>query len=209
MASRALHRHRLPLLLLLTACNRGPSREEALAAIRAVRPSMDSVPVAEVVWRDGPPWFSCAEVIAKLRSGADSTAVRRQVGNWHDLVRAGWLVVRDTAIGAVADPGWCAAQLTPQGARQAQRWEAIGVAGFPTGALRRGWSVPVGTRHIAVERAPRRSGDTVATAEYLLTVSPNVNGRALGAARDTIRSTATLVRREGRWVVRRPAPGGR
>lgn len=192
-------------ILLLSSCARGPSRDEALAALRAMRPEVDSIPIVEMVWRDGPPWFSCSEVVAKLRSGVDSLAVRRQVGNWHDLVRAGWIVVRDTASGPVADPGWCAAQLTPVGTQQSQAWAPLAVAGFPTGGTRRGWSVPAGVRRVAVDDAPRATSDSEATVRYLEAVVPNANGRVLGSARDTARFTATIVRRDGRWVVRKPS----
>lgn len=199
------HPPRLPLTLLLllaASCARGPSRDEALAAIRAMRPPVDSLPVVEVVWGDGPPWFSCAEVVAKLRSGVDSAAVRRQVGNWHDLVTAGWLVMHDTAKGPVADPGWCAARLTPTGSQRADNWSPLDVAGFPTGDARHGWSVPAGTRRVSVVDAPRVTSDSEATVQYLETIAPNPNGRAMGSARDTVRYWATIVRRDGRWVVR-------
>src|SRR5436305_1171019 len=67
--------HRGPLLfslLTLSACSRGPSANEAMAAFRAAKPGVDSAPVHVRIWADGPPWFSCAEVTAKLRSRSDS-----------------------------------------------------------------------------------------------------------------------------------------
>ena len=90
--------------LAVTACNPAPSRSEALEALRAAAPGIDTTTVFDRVWQDGPPWFSCAEVIAKFASPVDSAAVRDQVGNWRPLVLAGWLVLRDTASGVVSDP---------------------------------------------------------------------------------------------------------
>ena len=53
-------------------------------------PGSDTATVFERVWRDGPPWFSCVEVIAKFTTPLDSAVVRDQVGNWKPLVLAGW-----------------------------------------------------------------------------------------------------------------------
>ena len=63
------------LLLSLAACARGPSREEALRAIRAAQPALEQTDLIGRVWQDGPPWFSCADVIAKFTTAIDSAAV--------------------------------------------------------------------------------------------------------------------------------------
>ena len=60
----------------LTACNPAPSRSEALEALRAAAPGIDTTTVFARVWQDGPPWFSCAEVLAKFTSRIDSAVVR-------------------------------------------------------------------------------------------------------------------------------------
>src|SRR5205085_9426816 len=80
----------LLLLTLLAACDRRPSGSEALSAIRASSGALDTAPVEGRGWQDGPPWFSCAEVISKLGGRADRAAVHDQVGNWKSLVVAGW-----------------------------------------------------------------------------------------------------------------------
>jgi hypothetical protein len=186
---------------LLSACNPAPSRSEALDAIKAASPGSDTATVFVRVWRDGPPWFSCAEVIAKFTSPVDSAIVRDQVGNWKPLVLAGWLVLRDTASGVVADPGWCVGKLADSTARRAGGWIPILGDSFPTRSLRRGWRVPVGTRRLEVIEAPRASHRDSATTEYVVTVAPNANGVATGADRDSTFAEAQLVRRDGRWRV--------
>lgn len=198
-------------LALLGACSRGPSRDEALAAIRAAQPGVEGATVTGRVWQDGPPWFSCAEVSAKIRSGVDSAVVRGQLGNWRDLAGAGWMTLRDTAAGAVVDPGWCALRPTAAGAPAVARWAPTPGPEFPTGQARRGWTMPVGSRAIAVDRAPERAGDDAAVAEYLVVIRPNDDGRAVGAARDTTRYLADLRRVGGRWrvtTIRRAPPDG-
>jgi hypothetical protein len=187
--------------LALAACNRGPSRSEALQALRAATPGIDTTTVFARVWQDGPPWFSCAEVIAKFTSPVDSAAVRDQVGNWKPLVLAGWLVLRDTSSGIVSDPGWCTGKLADAPARLAGGWIPIVGDSFPTHALRRGWRVPVGTVRLAVTEAPKavRSGE--ATVDYVATIAPNGNGVAAGADRDTTFGVAELRQRDGRWEV--------
>jgi len=196
----------LPLALLvsalvLTACSPAPSRSEALDALRAAAPGIDTTTAYARVWRDGPPWFSCAEVIAKFATAADSAVVRDQVGNWKPLVLAGWLVLRDTARGVVSDPGWCTGKLADEPARLAGGWIPIVGDSMPTHTLRRGWRVPVGTRHLAVVAAPRAITPDTATVEYVATIAPNANGAATGADRDSTFAIAELHRMDGRWRV--------
>jgi hypothetical protein len=185
--------------VLLSACNPAPSRSEALEAIEAASPGSDTTTVFARVWQDGPPWFSCAEVIAKFTSPLDSAAVRDQVGNWKPLVLAGWLVLRDTSKGVVSDPGWCVGKLSDPTARRAGGWIPILGDSFPTRTLRRGWRVPVGTRRFAILGAPKASRRDSATADYVVTVAPNANGVAVGADRDSVFAEARLIRRDGRW----------
>ena len=187
--------------IAITACKPAPSRSEALAALRAAAPGIDTTTVFARVWQDGPPWFSCAEVIAKFTTPLDSAVVRDQVGNWKPLVLAGWLVVRDTASGVVSDPGWCTGKLTDPAARQAGGWIPIVGDTFPTRALRRGWRVPVGTRRLVIGAAPRTVAPDVATVEYVATVSPNANGAAVGADRDSTYAVAELRKHDGQWRV--------
>jgi hypothetical protein len=196
----------VPLILLLsafalTACNPAPSRSEALEALRAAAPAIDTTTVFARVWQDGPPWFSCAEVIAKFTTPLDSAAVRKEVGNWRPLVLAGWLVLRDTARGVVSDPGWCAGKLSDPPSRQAGGWIPIVGDSFPTHALRRGWRVPVGTRRLAVTAAPRAVRTGEATVDYVATIAPNANGVAVGADRDTTFGVAELRQHDGTWRV--------
>jgi hypothetical protein len=197
---------RIPITVLLSAlalaaCNPAPSRSEALEALRAAAPAIDTTTVFERVWQDGPPWFSCAEVIAKFTTPIDSAAVRDQVGNWKPLVLAGWLVLRDTARGVVSDPGWCTGKLADAPARLAGGWIPIVGDSFPTHALRRGWRVPVGTRRLAVTASPKLVQKDEATVDYVATIAPNGNGVAVGADRDTTFGVAELRQRDGRWSV--------
>lgn len=201
---------RVPFLLLLaalTACSRGPTRDEALAAIRAGRPGVDSAVVQGRVWQDGPPWFSCAEVLAKVGTPHDSAVVRDQLGNWKPLVAHGWITLRDSASGPVADPGWCTVRLTPAGQENAARWSVSNGPEFPTGQPRRGWTMAVGRQRVEVPRAPVSSEKDIATAEYLVRVVPNADGVATGADRDTARFVADLRRVDGGWqmIASRPA----
>ena len=114
--------HPLILLLTLASCRRAPNRAEAVRALRAARPGLDSATVTVRVWTDGPPWFSCAEVITKLRSDKDRAVVRDAVGHWRSLVLAHWVTLRDTAAGPVVEPGWCVATLRDTSARLAAGW---------------------------------------------------------------------------------------
>lgn len=193
-------------LAFLGACGRGPSRDEARAAILAARPGVEGAPVTGRVWQDGPPWFSCAEVRAKISSGVDSAVVRDQVENWKDLVTTGWATLRDTSHGVVVDPGWCVLRLTPAGAASLGRWTASPGPAFPAGQPRRGWTTVVGRRAVVVDESPRRLDDASAVAEYLLVTTPNEDGQAVNAARDTARFNATLRRVDGRWRVASIAP---
>ncbi len=188
------------ILAASSACRPAPSREEALAAMRRARPALDSGTVVARVWRDGPPWFSCAEVLAKLRSSADSAAVRDQVGNWHPLVKQSWLILRDTAAGTVTEPGWCEAKLAG-GAASAAHWAPFAGDPFPTGEARRGWTVPVGRPKLTIAGPAHATGRDSARAEFLVSIVPNEDGRALEADRDTTRFTAALVKRDGGWQV--------
>ena len=186
---------------VLTACNPAPSRSEALDALRGAAPGIDTTTAYARVWQDGPPWFSCAEVIAKFASATDSAVVRDQVGNWKPLVLAGWLVLRDSAQGAVSEPGWCTGKLTDEPARRAGGWIPIVGDSLPTRSLRRGWRVPVGRRHLAIVAPPKAIAADSATVEYVATVAPNANGAATGADRDSTFGIAELHRMDGRWRV--------
>ena len=126
---RVCHLH-LPLLIAafawtVTGCDRAPSREVTLAALRANAPGLDTTIVHVRVWQDGPPWFACSEVIAKFTSPVDASVVRDEVGNWKPLVVSGWLVLRDSAAGVVSDPGWCTAKLAGASAAAAVAWVPI------------------------------------------------------------------------------------
>jgi hypothetical protein len=192
---------------LVTSCARGPSREEALAAIRAAQPAIEQTDVIGRVWQDGPPWFSCAEVIAKFSTNADSAAVRDAVGNWKPLVVAGWIVLRDSASGPVAEPGWCTANPTSSGAQAIAAWSVAPGPTFPTGQARRGWTMVVGRKRLAMTTSPRLTGDAEASAPYLVTIAPNASGTAVGAGADTTRFVAALRKDGGGWrmVSSRPA----
>ena len=196
----------LPLAVLTaaaiaTACNSAPSRSEALDALRSASPGVDTAIVLARVWQDGPPWFSCAEVIAKFTSPLDSTAVRDQMGNWKSLVVAGWLMVRDTASGPLSDPGWCTAKLADLPARLAGGWIPIVGDSFPVLGRRRGWRVPIGTRRLGVLASTRGTDRDAATVAYVATVAANANGVAVGADRDSVFGIADLRRSDGRWRV--------
>ena len=185
----------------VSACNRAPNREEVLAALRENAPGLDTTIVHVRVWQDGPAWFACSEVIAKFTSPVDASAVRDDVGNWKPLVVSGWLVLRDSSAGVVSDPGWCTAKLAGASAAAAVAWIPIVGDSFPTGGLRRGWRVPVGTRRFAVVASPTSSARDVATAEFVTTIASNASGAAMGADRDSIFGTASLRRIDGRWRV--------
>lgn len=191
----------LVVLLLVAGCRRAPSREVARAALEASPLSNDTSTVYVRVWQDGPPWFSCAEVIVKLDGHADTAVVRNQVGNWHQLVLSGWLVLRDTSDGAVSDPGWCAAKLTAEATSRARGWIRVERDSFPTGDRRRGWTVPVGHRSFTVTARPKLIGSDTAQVEYSVSIAVDVNGAALHADRDSLRRDAVLARSGDRWRV--------
>jgi hypothetical protein len=187
--------------LLIAGCRRAPSRDAALEALQHSPLSHDTTTVYRRVWADGPPWFSCAEVIAKFDGHADPAVVRDQVGNWRPLVVSGWLVLRDTSAGVVSDPGWCAARLTDQGKLDARNWIAIERDTFPTGHARRGWTVPVGHHRITVPERPELVGKDTASVRYVVSVAVNANGAAMVAERDSAWHAAVLVRSDGAWRV--------
>ena len=193
---------RLPSLLLLvvlSACNRAPSAAESLEVLRSAAPALDSATVVQRVWADGPPWFSCAEVIAKLRGSTDSATVRNPLGNWRSLVLAEWVQLRDTSAGPVTEPGWCRATLHDEPARLAAGWRPVLGPPMPVGEPRHGWDVPAGHRRLVIRNAARKVGKDSMAVDFLLTVKPNANGVALGADRDSIPHRALLVRQDGRW----------
>jgi hypothetical protein len=199
-------RVRNPLLAFLvasaiTACDSTPSRSEALHALRDAAPTLDSAPVSIRVWQDGPPWFSCAEVLAKLGSPADAGAVHDEVGDWRPLIASGLLVVRDSSYRAVADPGWCVARIAEDSAKLAPGWVPFAGDSFPTGSARRGWTVPVGRRRLVVTASPKRVGADSVTVEYAGVVQPNANGVAMRVDRDSARANALLRRIDGKWQV--------
>lgn len=153
------------------------------------------------VWKDGPPWFSCAEVIAKFDGHADTAAVRDQVGNWRPLVVSAWVVLRDTSAGVVSEPGWCTAHLTDQGRLSARDWIQIERDSFPTGNARRGWTVPVGRQSLSVDERPQLIGRDTARVRYVESVAPNLSGRAMAAERDSVYRDALMVKSAGGWRV--------
>ena len=190
-------------IALLSACNRAPSRAEALVVLRTKDPALDSATVIERIWADGPPWYSCKEVISKLRSGADRAVVRNQVGNWRALAHANWITLGDTEAGRVTDPGWCQATLHNEATRISQGWRSVLGDTLPTGQRRRGWDAPAGKRRLAIEGAPRPLGGDSAEVRYLLTIAPNASGLALGANGDSVHRQAMFRKVEGRWEVLR------
>ncbi len=188
-------------ILLATACHRPPNEKEALRILRAANPALDSAVAMSTVWKDGPPWFSCAEVIAKFRADADSAVVRKAVGNWRPLVLADWVTLRDTATAPVAEPGWCAVTLRDSSARIANGWTPLLGDSMPNGSRRRGWRVETGHQRVVVKDPSREVGRDSAIVDYVLTVAPNENGLALQADRDSVRRRALLLREDGKWVV--------
>jgi hypothetical protein len=188
-------------LLAMAACRRAPSRQAALEALERSPLSHDTSTIYRRVWQDGPPWFSCAEVIAKFDGHADSAVVRDQVGNWRPLIVSGWVVVRDTAAGAVSDPGWCVAHLTEHGQQGARDWIEVERDSFPTGHARRGWTVAVGHQHLTVTARPTLVGRDTAEVRYVESVATNQNGAAMGSNRDSLYRAALLVKTDAGWRV--------
>ena len=196
---------RLLLILLAVfaqACRRTPSADDARMLLTAAEPALDTTSVVVRVWADGPPWFSCAEVIAKFRRAKDSQAVRDQVGNWRPLVMTDWLTLRDTTKGHVVEPGWCAATLRHEPARLSAGWTVVRGDSQPSGQPRRGWDVMAGRQRVVVHVRPEAVGRDSVSVDYMLAVAPNANGKALQADRDSTRHRALLVREEGEWRVR-------
>jgi hypothetical protein len=196
---------RLCALLLVTlvgiGCQRPPSRRAALESLTRSPLSHDTSTVVRRVWEDGPPWFSCAEVIAKFDGHADRAVVHDEVGNWRPLVVVGWATLRDTSAGRVVEPGWCVVRLTDQGKLNAGGWVAITGDTFPTRRPRRGWLVPVGHQRLIVPATPELTSRDSASASYVVTVAVNANGVALGADRDSLHRKAMLVRTDSGWQV--------
>lgn len=188
-------------ILLLSACNRTPYPDEAQRILRTANPALDSAVAIATVWRDGPPWFSCAEVIAKFRARADSAVVRKPVGNWRALVLANWVTLRDTSAGPVVEPGWCAATLRDSTSRLARGWTPLLGDSLPSGSRRRGWRVEAGRQRVVVTEPPRGTGRDSLIVNYILAVEPNENGVALQADKDSVKLRALLLREEGKWVV--------
>jgi len=186
-------------IVLLSACGRAPNSSEALALLRSAEPALDSGSVTRRVWADGPPWFSCAEVLAKVRTNADSAVIREQLANWRPLVLAKWVTLRDTSKGPVTDPGWCRATLHDSTVHIANGWKPVTGTLLPTGDARLGWDVPAGTRRLVVRQGAHTVGKDSATVDYFLAVQPNANGVGLGADQDTTRRRALLVRSGGEW----------
>jgi len=189
------------LIIGMAGCRGAPSRREAVEALERSPLSHDTATIYRRVWKDGPPWFSCAEVIAKFDGHADTAVVRDQVGNWRPLVVSAWLILRDTSAGVVSDPGWCIAHLTDQGEMNARGWIAIERDSFPTGRPRTGWTVPVGHQHLAVNERPVLVGKDTANVQYVETVSPNLSGAAMAANRDSVHREALMVKSDVGWRV--------
>ena len=183
------------------ACRRAPSRRAALEALERSPLSHDTTTLYRRVWKDGPPWFSCAEVIAKFDGHADTAAVRDQVGNWRPLVLSDWLILRDTSAGVVSEPGWCAAHLTDQGELSARGWIEVKRDSFPTGSARRGWTVPVGHQHLTVAERPVLVGKDTASVQYVESVATNPSGAAMAADRDSAYREALIVKSDAGWRV--------
>jgi hypothetical protein len=190
------------VFLLLAGCHAGPSRREAAVALRKGLADADSTAVVRV-WADGPPWFSCSEVTSKLRSAADHAVIRDAMLPWRTLVLADWIRLRDTSAGSVVEPGWCVASLRDSVARGLKGWRAVAGDTTPVGTARRGWDVDAGVRRIDVAHSPRLLGGDSAQVDYIVTIAPNDNGRALGVERDTSHAVAVISRVDGEWRLRR------
>ena len=185
--------------LLTSACRHTPNSSEALTLLRTAAPALDSGSVTTRVWADGPPWFSCAEVLAKVRTNTDSAVIRGQLANWRPLVLAKWVTLRDTSKGPITDPGWCRATLRDSAIRATNGWKLVTGTPLPTGDARLGWDVPAGTRRLVVRQGAKSLGTDSATVDYLLAVQANANGVGLGTDQDTTRRRALLVKESGEW----------
>lgn len=191
----------LAATLVAAGCRRAPSRRAALEALERSPLSHDTATVYRRVWKDGPPWFSCAEVIAKFDGHADTAVVRDQVGNWRPLVVSGWLILRDTSAGVVVDPGWCSARLTDVGRAIARGWIEVERDSFPTGRRRHGWTVPVGHQRLIVTDRPALMGKDTANVAYVEVVAANPSGAAMAVDRDSVYREALLVKSDAGWRV--------
>lgn len=185
--------------LLVAGCSARPEAAEALAALRAAMPAVDTSQVWVTVWRDGPAYFSCAEIRVKLRRGARAPAVSDSLRPWLPLEKSGWVTLRDTAAGEVADPGWCAIRPAPAHQLEMERWAEVIGGEHPATGRRHGWLFPAGVRRIVLRDDPRPSGRDSATVDFAIVVAPNASGRAAGADRDTIPLVGVLVRAGERW----------
>ncbi len=192
----------LTIVIMLAACNRAPARDVALAAIRAAHPALEKTTVVDTVWRDGPPWYSCAEVVSKIGGRADTAVVRDQVGNWRPLLLAEWIVLRDTVAAPVAEPGWCTLVMRDSLGADRSGWTLIRGDSLPSGGHRRGWQVAAGLHKVVVRDDPHTIGRDSAEVPWYLAVTANENGKALGADRDSLPRRALLIRVDGRWVAR-------
>ncbi|MEO7455105.1 MAG: hypothetical protein ABIY52_02510 [Gemmatimonadaceae bacterium] len=190
----------ITILMFAAGCNRAPARQVALEAIRAAHPRLETATVVDTVWKDGPPWFSCAEVLSKITGRADTAVVRNEVGNWRSLLLADWISLRDTFAAPVAEPGWCTASVHDSLPQLRAGWQEIHSDSLPSGGRRRGWAVAAGQHRVVVREDPRSIGSDSAEVSWLLTLAPNENGKALGADRDSLPRRAVLVRVDGRWV---------
>lgn len=198
--------HRLAFAgLLACACARAPSETEARDAVRAANPSLDGAIASRHVWEDGPPWFSCAEILAKVGTSKDSVVIQGQLANWRPLVVSGWIVLRDTAQGVVSEPGWCTAKLTATGVAGATAWRPDTGPPFPTGGARRGWFTTVGQHRVRITARTPITRDS-ARVEFGVVVAPNASGAAMRADADTLRYVTTMLRRDGRWIATRITP---
>ena len=195
-----MHTRLLVLLvfMLCSACRAVPNRREAAAAVQSGWTSKDSVAIVRV-WADGPPWFSCSEVTAKLGSRKDRAVVGDALRPWRTLVLADWMRLHDTSSGPVVEPGWCVGALRDSATRTQNGWRAIAGAAMPTGDARRGWDVHAGERKVEVVERPKPLGGDSARVTYIITIAPNENGRALGVGNDTTRGIAVVSRIDGEW----------
>jgi hypothetical protein len=84
-------------------------------------------------------------------------------------------------------------------ARALGGWRKVQGDSLPSGSLRRGWDVPVGTRRVSLALAPHVVGHDSAITDVLVSIEPNANGTALAASRDTAHFRALLVRGALGW----------
>ncbi len=186
--------------LMLSACRAAPNRREAAAAVQSLWTSTDSTAIVRV-WADGPPWFSCREVTAKLGSTKDRYVIQA-LKPWRSLVVADWIRLRDTSAGPVVEPGWCVGTLRDSATLMNNGWQPVTGGMLPSGGARRGWDVHAGARKVDVIERPQSLGGDSARVTYVITIAPNENGRALGVESDTTRGVAVVTRIDGEWRLR-------